>query len=104
MQFTKALWPAISACSLMAIAVLTVKAGLPSELPVWIQLVVEVLVGAATYVSTLMTAYRERLMTFWRLVVPGRSEHTYAWVPPAELVVVPEELRREPVSEVTPQG
>ncbi len=104
MQFAKALWPAIGACALMAIAVLIVKACLPSELPVWIQLVAEVLVGAATYVSTLMTVYRERLMTFWRLVVPAGNENTYAWVPPAELVVIPQELRKTPASEVTPQG
>lgn len=103
MQFAKALWPALSACFLMAIAVLTVKVGLPSELPIWVQLVVEVLVGAATYVSTLMMCYRERLMTFWRLVVPTRNENPYAWVPPSDLAVTSEELRREPASEVTSQ-
>ncbi len=103
-QFAKALWPASSACCLMAAAVLLAKAVLPVELPVWSRLAMEVLVGAATYGLTLITLFKERLLIFWRVVVPTKTENNYSWVPPAALTVVPETVRREPASQVTPQG
>lgn len=103
-HFAKALWPATSACCLMVVTVFLVKAGLPAEMPVWIKLAVEVLVGAVTYGLTLITLFKERLLTFWRLVVPTKTENAYSWVPPATLAVVPESLRRESASQPTSQG
>ena len=88
----------------MVVTVFLVKAGLPAEMPVWIKLAVEVLVGAVTYGLTLITLFKERLLTFWRLVVPTKTENAYSWVPPATLAVVPESLRRESASQPTSQG
>lgn len=103
-QFAKALWPASSACLLMVAAVLSVKVVLPSDLPVWSRLTVEVVVGAGVYGLTLITLFRERLLTFWRIVVPKNEENTFGWVPPASLTMVPETLRGESASHVTPQA
>lgn len=103
-QFAQALWPASSACFLMAVAVLSVKAVLPSEFPMWTRLAVEVFVGAAMYGLTLFTLFRDRLLTFWRILVPTKNENNYAWVPPATLAMVPETLQTKAAPQVAPPG
>lgn len=67
-QYLRALWPAASACLVMAAAVMATELMLPPEWSLGTQLTLKVIVGAIAYAATLFLAHRSRLAAFLRLL------------------------------------
>jgi len=73
-EYFVALWPAVSGCVLMAVAVGVVKRMLSSAWPFYLRLTSEILVGALIYTLALTSMHRDRLRTFFALVKSFRSQ------------------------------
>lgn len=74
-EYFRAVRPALDSTLVMTAAVIVLKQVLPPTEPVLLRLVVEVVTGAATYISTIALAHRERAAVFWnlaKLLGPGR--------------------------------
>lgn len=63
-EYARAIWPALSSCIPMVTAVLLLKWSLPHSLSLYVQLITEILGGAAAYCLTLLTLHRDRLRAF----------------------------------------
>jgi hypothetical protein len=83
-EYVVALWPAISGCILMAIAVELFKRSPAPGWPLYIDLFFENLNGAIVYVLALVLMRRERLSTFLRLIKSVRSRTNDISAEPAD--------------------
>ena len=74
-EYIGTLWPAVSGCTLMAIGVEIFKRLRSPGWPVYLDLVLEVLIGALVYVLAQALLHRERLRVFVGLIksLRGRS-------------------------------
>ena len=73
-EYLLALWPAISGCLCMALAVLLARAVLPVDVPRVVLLATEVLAGAIAYMSCLGALHHRRItgfLTLWRSTQPA---------------------------------
>ncbi len=75
-EYLGALWPAISGCTLMAIAVELFKHLRDPRWPPYLDLLVEILIGAIAYVLALVLMHRDRLRTFLGLIKNLRGQAT----------------------------
>jgi O-antigen/teichoic acid export membrane protein len=66
-SYFRALRPALEGTAAMVLGVLLLKRELPATEPLLTRLVLEIAIGAAIYVSTVVLLHRERAATFWRL-------------------------------------
>jgi teichuronic acid exporter len=73
-EYLGALWPAISACILMATAVELFKYLRSPEWPLFLDLVLEMLIGATVYVLALVLVHRSRLCAILSLIKNLRSQ------------------------------
>ena len=76
-DYFKSLWPAISGCIVMAIAVLAVDRVFLGTVPEYVSLIIEIVVGALAYAGTLFTFHRKRISALrgmLRALRAGRSE------------------------------
>ena len=67
-----AIWPALNASTAMAGAILIVKATRPAGWPPIAFVIAEVGIGAATYLTMLATAHRERVRAIWQVCAAAR--------------------------------
>jgi len=67
-EYMGALWPAISGCILMAIAVELLKTLRNPGWPLYLDLALEILVGAIVYVLALVLMHRKRLRVILGLI------------------------------------
>lgn len=75
-EYIGALWPAISGCILMAVAVEIFKATRDPGWPLYFDLAVEILIGAAAYALVLILMHRKHLRAFIGLIRNLRSQAT----------------------------
>jgi O-antigen/teichoic acid export membrane protein len=75
-EYLGALWPAISGCILMAIAIEVFKRQSQTEHPIYINLILKILLGASVYLLTLMLMHSKRLRAFLRLMKGLRGQAT----------------------------
>jgi PST family polysaccharide transporter len=73
-EYMGALWPAISGCILMAIAVELFKRSRNPEWPLYLDLSLEILIGAVVYVLALVLMQRKRLREFLGLLKNFREQ------------------------------
>jgi len=73
-EYFVAIWPAVSGCILMAVAVEASKRMLSSAWPLYLRFTLEILVGALVYAATLASMHRDRLRASFRLVNSFRSQ------------------------------
>ena len=73
-EYIGALWPAISGCILMAIAVEIFKRSRDPGWPLYLDLVLEILIGAIVYVLALVLMHRKRLRAFLGLIKNLRGQ------------------------------
>ena len=66
-QYVRSLWPAVSACVIMAAAVIPVGLMLPAGSTPGLRLAVKAAVGVAAYVAALSVLHRARVAAFLRL-------------------------------------
>jgi hypothetical protein len=66
-QYVRSLWPAVSACAIMAAAVIPAGLILPADSTPGVRLSVKVAVGVVTYVAALSVLHRARVAAFLRL-------------------------------------
>lgn len=57
--------PALTACALMTAAVLGVRAAMPADVSVWVDLAVSAATGAVVYIGALLLFFRSRV---WRMI------------------------------------
>lgn len=86
-RYARALWPALSATAVMAIAIVAIRQWVPPSWPLASGLVVDVLVGAPTYGLVLGTAHRGSVARVYRILrsvraAPTRAATAIAPLPP----------------------
>lgn len=74
LTYARALWPALSGCLLMTVAVLAVRALLPADLPLAVRVAAQVGMGGIVYAATTLHLHRERVLAFVRLLKEARNE------------------------------
>ena len=74
LAYARALWPALSSCLLMGLAVLAVRALLPVDLPLAVRVAAQVGAGGAVYAATALHLHRARVLAFVRLIKDVRRE------------------------------
>ncbi len=74
--FTKPLWPALSGCGVMAIAVSTVRLSMSTATPGWERLITATIVGAAAYVVAILFLHRERVRVLSSMIRMLKSVDT----------------------------
>lgn len=67
-EYMRALWPALNGCIFMAVAVETFKLARPPEWPLYLDLALEVFIGAGVYVLCLLLMHRNRLRALVGLI------------------------------------
>jgi teichuronic acid exporter len=75
-EYIGALWPAINGCILMAISIEVFKRRRNTEYPIYLNLILEILLGASVYLLTLVLLHSKRLHVFLRLVRGQRGQAT----------------------------
>jgi len=75
-DYLQALWPALSGCILMAIAIELVKRQFSPDSPTYLQLATEIIVGAVVYAVFLTSVHQSRLRVFLQLVNNFRYNKT----------------------------
>lgn len=73
-EYVGALWPALSACALMAAAVIAIKHFLNPTWPNYVRFAVEVLAGIFVYALALVSMHRERLVALVRSLKSLRGQ------------------------------
>ena len=73
-EYIGALWPAISGCILMVAAVESFKRSLYPRWPLYLDLALEILIGASVYVLALVLMHRKRLRAFIGLIKNLRDQ------------------------------
>ncbi|MGH7618788.1 MAG: lipopolysaccharide biosynthesis protein, partial [Gemmatimonadaceae bacterium] len=62
-EYISALWPAVSGCLVMTVAVLSIDRFMLGSASVFVSLIVKIAVGAAAYAGAMLLLHRRRLMT-----------------------------------------
>lgn len=66
-EYFRAVRPALDGTLVMVVAVIGLNRALSAAEPVLLRLILEVVAGAAIYISTIALAHRERALVFWNL-------------------------------------
>jgi PST family polysaccharide transporter len=75
-EYLSAFWPALSGCILMSIAIEMFKRSRNAGWPLYLDLVLEILIGATVYVLALALMHRNRLNAFFGLIKNLRGQAT----------------------------
>ena len=73
MEYLRAFWPATNGILAMAVAVLSVRALLPAEMPLVVGLAVQVALGACVYFAVILGFHRARIEVLLQLARQLRS-------------------------------
>lgn len=71
--FAKPLWPALSSCAVMAVAVFSVHVLVPSGTPSWQRLAASTAAGAVGYCGSLVVLHRDRLRVLFSMFATLKS-------------------------------
>lgn len=71
--YAETLWPALTACLVMAVLVLLVRQVLPETWPHASRLAIQVVLGALTYTAVMLTVFRSRVFDLYRIVKESRQ-------------------------------
>ena len=71
--YLRALWPAVSSCSAMAVAVFFAQSMLPATYPLVVRLIAEIVLGAMLYSACVLLFHRARLTGFLAIVRNARA-------------------------------
>lgn len=77
-EYFRALWPALSACAMMAAAVWVAGAFTPTHLPQGARLALEIVAGAVAYTGVFSVFYRERVSAFRTLWRTGKAAQEHS--------------------------
>jgi hypothetical protein len=80
-QYFAALWPAVSGCLVMSIAVIAVQRSGVASRSLYFSLAVQVATGAVTYVAALFVLHRNRLVQLRNIIAVLRSRKAVAGQP-----------------------
>jgi O-antigen/teichoic acid export membrane protein len=73
-QYFGALWPAVSGCLVMSIAVIAVNRSAIAGTSVYTSLTVQVVTGVLTYAATLLLLHRDRVLKLRKVITVLRSK------------------------------